>query len=66
MDTLVQQRTTIDRRVLLDAGFIDDQIEVLEAMRGSYPYLEFLDSRQELERLRFMKWMILNQHRPAS
>lgn len=51
-------RVTTSRSDLLSAGFTPTQIEALENLRALYPYVEFLDSRQELERLRFMKWMI--------
>ena len=51
-------RVTITRDDLLAEGFTLAQVEALEALRAVYPYVEFLDSRQELQRLRFMKWMI--------
>ena len=51
-------RITLTRSDLLAAGFTVGEIDRLEALRAIYPYVEFLDSRQELERLRFMKWMI--------
>jgi hypothetical protein len=51
-------RITTTRSDLLAAGFTTTEIEALTALRATYPYVEFLDSRQELQRLRFMKWMI--------
>lgn len=51
-------RVTTTRSDLLASGFTTAEIDALEALRALYPYVEFLDSRQELERLRFMKWMI--------
>ena len=56
--TINQTRTTTTRSDLLMVGFTTAEIESLEALRATYPYVEFLDSRQELQRLRFMKWMI--------
>ncbi len=51
-------RVSTTRSDLLAAGFSVAEIEALDQLRTIYPYVEFLDSRQELERLRFMKWMI--------
>lgn len=51
-------RMTMTHSDLLAAGLSVAEIERLEKLRGVYPYMEFLDSRQQLQRLRFMKWMI--------
>ncbi len=51
-------RTSMTRSDLVAAGFTPAEIDALEAIRATYPYVEFFDSRQELQRLRFMKWMI--------
>ena len=51
-------RTSMTRSDLVAAGFAPAEIDALEAIRATYPYVEFFDSRQELQRLRFMKWMI--------
>lgn len=51
-------RTTVTRSDLLAEGFTVAEIDALEALRAVYPYVEFLESRQEIQRLRFMKWMI--------
>ena len=51
-------RVTTTRSDLLANGFSTAEIAELEKLRTTYPYVEFLDSRQELQRLRFMKWMI--------
>lgn len=56
--TLQTTRITVTRSDLLAEGFTPSQIEALEALRAVYPYIEFFDSRQEIHRLRFMKWMI--------
>jgi hypothetical protein len=42
---------------LREAGFNDEQIEQLRNMREMYPYIEYVDSRREWHRLRFVKWL---------
>jgi hypothetical protein len=42
---------------LREAGFDDEQIEQLRSMRDMYPYIEYVDSRKEWHRLRFVKWL---------
>jgi hypothetical protein len=56
--SLYPVHTSIARSDLVAAGFAPAEIDALEALRAAYPYVEFFDSRQELQRLRFMKWMI--------
>ncbi|MEZ4521309.1 MAG: hypothetical protein R3A46_06660 [Thermomicrobiales bacterium] len=51
-------RAVLTREDLLAEGFTTKQIEALEALKSICPYVEFFDSRKEIERLRFMKWMI--------
>lgn len=51
-------RTTVTRSDLLAEGFTVTEVDALEALRAVYPYVEFFESRQEIQRLRFMKWMI--------
>ena len=58
-------RLSTTRSDLLAAGFSAAEIDRLEKLRGVYPYMEFLDSRQELQRLRFMKWMIRRDSTPV-
>ena len=59
MNALVHQgEPAVTASDLAEAGFSDEQIEALETLRANYPYIEFFDSRKELQRLRFMKWMI--------
>lgn len=55
---LYPNRVTPSKSDLLAAGFTMAEIEALDALRANYPYVEYFDSRQELQRLRFMKWMI--------
>ena len=42
---------------LRDAGFSETQIDEFKNMREMYPYIEYVDSRQEWHRLRFVKWL---------
>lgn len=58
MDSLSHKTQIVSRYELKREGFDDDQIETLEDLREQYPFVEFLDSRQEWNRLAFMKWLI--------
>jgi hypothetical protein len=42
---------------LREAGFTDEQITHLQTMREMYPFIEYVDSRREWHRLRFVKWL---------
>lgn len=46
------------RNELRAAGFSEEQVDELEQLRQYYPHIEFLDSRRQWHRLRFMKWLI--------
>lgn len=61
MDSLSHKTRIVSRYELKREGFDDEQIETLEHLREQYPFVEFLDSRQEWHRLAFMKWLI--EHR---
>lgn len=59
MKTLTETtRAPLTRGDLLAEGFTTAQISALEDMKAYCPYVEFFDSRKDIERLRFMKWMI--------
>lgn len=59
MKTLANEaRVSITRNDLLAAGFTKTEVDALEALRPLCPFIEFFDSRKEIERLRFMKWTI--------
>jgi hypothetical protein len=51
-------QSSVSRNDLLDLGFSDTQINHFESLRAMYPYIEFFDSRQEWQRVQFMKWMV--------
>lgn len=38
-------------------GFTPEQIARLRELRDMYPYIEFMDSRKQWNRLRFVKWL---------
>lgn len=46
--------TTADLEAL---GFNDEQITKLEALRADYPLIEFVESNQQLNQLRFLRWL---------
>jgi hypothetical protein len=39
------------------AGFSRDEIRRLRDIREAYPYIEYVDSRREWHRLRFVRWL---------
>lgn len=58
MDSLSHTTRIVTKQDLKHVGFSEEQIAELDELRRSYPLLEFLDSRQEWNRLAFMKWRI--------
>ncbi len=38
-------------------GFTPEQIARLRELRDMYPYIEYMDSRKQWNRLRFVKWL---------
>lgn len=42
---------------LEQAGFTQEQIQRLRDVREMYPYIEYIDSRREWHRLKFVKWL---------
>jgi hypothetical protein len=54
----VQPRLDAPAEDALDqAGFSREEIERLRRLRDMYPYIEYVDSRSEWHRLRFVKWL---------
>ncbi|TVR72356.1 MAG: hypothetical protein EA415_09985 [Sphaerobacteraceae bacterium] len=47
----------VTEETLRESGFSDDQISQLQQMREMYPFIEYVDSRREWHRLRFVKWL---------
>jgi len=39
------------------AGFSREEIDHLRRLRDMYPYIEYVDSRSQWHRLRFVKWL---------
>jgi hypothetical protein len=38
-------------------GFAPEEIARLRELREMYPYIEYMDSRKQWHRLRFVKWL---------
>ena len=51
----------VTREDLKVIGVTDEQIARFEELRAQYPYIEFLSSTKELDRLKFVKWLIARQ-----
>jgi hypothetical protein len=56
--TTMTRTLTIDD--LIEAGFEEQEIEMLVALRDRYPYLEFTDSGKQWDHLKFVKWRFTN------
>ncbi|RIK45908.1 MAG: hypothetical protein DCC58_05005 [Chloroflexi bacterium] len=41
---------------LLEEGFSPEEIERLKELRQEYPYIEYVDSGRQWQRLLFLKW----------
>jgi hypothetical protein len=48
--------TAITTSDLIAGGFTPEQIERLMELRAAYPYIEFVESHDEWQRLVFLKW----------
>ena len=44
---------------LLEAGFTEEQVEMLTALKNAYPFIEYVDSARQWRRLEFLKWRYL-------
>lgn len=54
----VQPRPNAPAEDALDqAGFSREEISRLRRLRDMYPYIEYVDSRNQWHRLRFVKWL---------
>jgi hypothetical protein len=42
---------------LEQAGFTREEIDRLRRLRDMYPFIEYVDSRRQWERLSFVKWL---------
>jgi hypothetical protein len=47
----------VTEKELREAGFSEHEIDQLRNWREMYPYIEYVDSRREWHRLRFVKWL---------
>jgi len=41
---------------LLEAGFTPEQVERLTALKSAYPFIEYVDTAKQWQRLEFLKW----------
>lgn len=51
------RRDELTELQLAQEGFSPDEIARLRDLRDMYPYIEYVDSRREWQRLRFVKWL---------
>jgi hypothetical protein len=51
------ETTTVDDLTRL--GFTAEQIGALQQLRAIYPLVELVDSNQQIEQLRFLRWLHL-------
>ena len=51
------QSHEVNEQTLADEGFSGEEIARLRELKGMYPYVEYVDSRSEWHRLRFVKWL---------
>jgi len=58
MDTSTTMRPLAAR--LVTEGFTPTQIARLVALREAYPLIELVESRRELNQLRFLRWQHAN------
>ena len=56
--TLVERIEAADVTVedLLEVGFTTEEIERLIELKAEYPYLEYVDSGRQWQRILFLKW----------
>jgi hypothetical protein len=50
------RRNAVEVTHLQQAGFTMEEIDRLDELRQSYPVIETVDSRRELQWLRFLRW----------
>ncbi len=48
---------TQSERELEQVGFTREEIDRLRRLREMYPFVEYVDSRSQWHRLRFVKWL---------
>jgi hypothetical protein len=57
-DSLATLPRFVTRADLETNGFSPAQIERLEQLKSQYPYIEFIDSMSQFNRLAFLKWQL--------
>jgi hypothetical protein len=41
---------------LRELGFTEPQVEALIALKSAYPFIEYVDTSRQWQRLQFLKW----------
>lgn len=54
--SLSRQTTEVTAEDLLEVGFTEEQIEMLNALKSAYPFIEYVDTAKQWRRLEFLKW----------
>lgn len=54
--SLSSQTIEVTADDLLEAGFTAEQVERLVALKSAYPFIEYVDSAKQWQRLEFLKW----------
>jgi hypothetical protein len=57
-DSVASLPRFVTRADLETNGFSTAQIERLEQLKAQYPYIEFIDSVSQFNRLAFLKWQL--------
>jgi hypothetical protein len=58
MSTSMAPQQGVSVEILKDHGLTDEAVARLMLLRETYPYLEFCETEQEWQRLRFLRWRI--------
>jgi hypothetical protein len=58
VERLESPEITVDD--LLEVGFTPDEIEQLRELKREYPFVEYVDSGRQWQRLQFLKWRYEN------
>jgi hypothetical protein len=58
VERLESSEITVDD--LLDVGFTPDEVEQLRELKREYPFVEYVDSGRQWQRLQFLKWRYEN------
>lgn len=54
--SLSPQTVEVTAEDLVEAGFTIEQVELLTALKSAYPFIEYVDTAKQWQRLGFLKW----------